>query len=195
MKLKHALWLSLGLVVLAGVGYLIAVDSQLRGGALDDAMQTVLDKNDVDAVTVGKAILASHRETRQIASIWSFLYWGFAWGAAALSALAGLVLKVESFFPDEKRKRDLAALLTVVSAILVTISTGGDFQRKWQANRTASAEIERTGYAFLEKNGENPRGFLLEVGNSLEKRHLAILGSSDSRKAEGRTSPTSAVKQ
>jgi hypothetical protein len=181
-RLYILLLLVLAAAGIAGVGYLVMFDSQLRGGALDSAMQAVLDKHDVDAVTVARAILENHRETRQIAALWSSLYWGFAWGSAVLSALAGLILKVESFLPNEKLKKDVAALLAMSAALLVTISTSGDFQRKWQANRTASAEIERTGYAFLERNAEDPRPYLREVGNSLQKRHLAILGGSESRK-------------
>jgi len=59
--------------------------------------------------------------------------------------------------------------------VLVRISTSGDLQRQWLADRTASAEIDRTGYAFLERNAGNPMTCLREVGNSLQKRHLAIL--------------------
>ncbi|KQV52871.1 hypothetical protein ASC95_08720 [Pelomonas sp. Root1217] len=171
----------LAIVAFGGAVYLYQMDNQLRGGALDDAMEAMLKRTDVDAAIVARAILENHRDTRQIAALWSSLYWGFAWGAAVLSALAGLVLKVESFIPEEKLKRDIAALLTVSAALLVTVSTSGDFQRKWQANRTAAAELERTGYAFLERNGEDPRAFLREVGNSLQKRHLAILGTTESR--------------
>ena len=141
----------------------------------------MLNSKNVDATIVANAIAENHRETRDIAALWSSRYWGFAWGAAILSALAGLVLKVEPFLPDEKLKKDIAASLTVSAALMVTISTSGDLQRKWQANRTASAEIERTGYAFLERNGEEPKSFLRGVGNSLQKRHLAILGTSKSR--------------
>jgi hypothetical protein len=163
--------------------YFILIDSQLRGGALETALDPIIEKKDPDASVVALAILQNHRETRQIAALWSGLYWGFAWTSAILGGLAGLILKLESIIPNEKLKKDIAAFLTLTAALLVTISTGGDFQRKWQANRTASAEIERTGYDFLEHKGENARAYLAEVGNSLHKRHLAILGSSEPRKS------------
>jgi hypothetical protein len=59
--------------------------------------------------------------------------------------------KLESILRNEAIKKDVAA--AVAAAILITISTSGDFQRKWQANRTAAAELERIGYDFLEKSG------------------------------------------
>ena len=185
MNRKYLLGLLLVLLLLgaAVVGYLISFDSQLRGGALDTALQPIIDRKDPDSSVVALAIRENHRETRQIAALWSGLYWGFAWGAAVLGALAGLILKLESLLPDEKAKKDIAAFLTVTAALMVTISTSGDFQRKWQANRTASAEIERTGYDFLEHNGANARSYLAEVGNSLQKRHLAILGGEPRRTA------------
>lgn len=186
MKIKTIVWLAVFLILAAGVAYKVAdfvlFDSQLRGGALESALKPIIEKKGSDAAVVALAILENHQETRRIAALWSGLYWGFSWGAAILSALAGLILKLESFLPNEKVKKDLAALLAVSAALLVTISTSGDFQRKWQANRTASAEIERTGYAFLEQDGANARTYLSEVGDSLQKRHLAILGSNESRR-------------
>ena len=66
---------------------------------------------------------------------------------------------------------------------MITISTSGDFQRKWQANRIAAAELERTGYEFLEKDGAEARSYLAAVGPILLRRHLAIVGGSEQRKA------------
>lgn len=187
MLRKGILWM-LVVAVAAAVVSLFLLDSQLRGGALDCALQPYIDdKARPDTASVAKAIQRNHRETRQIAALWSTLYWGFAWTAAVFSALAGLILKLESIMPDEKRKKDIAAALTACAALLVTISTSGDFQRKWQANRSASAEIESTGYRFLEHNGADPRSYLPDLSKSLERRHFAILGSGD---PPGKPGPT-----
>ena len=62
---------------------------------------------------------------------------------------------------------------------IVTISTSGDFQRKWQANRIAAAEIEHIGYRFLETDGTNARSFLSAIGKTLHQRHMAIVGGID----------------
>jgi hypothetical protein len=93
--------------------------------------------------------------------------------------LAGLVLKLESILKNEAVKKDVAAAFAVTAAVLITISTSGDFQRKWQANRTAAAELERLGYDFLATNGASPRSYLAAVGKILMTRHSAILGSTD----------------
>jgi hypothetical protein len=96
-----------------------------------------------------------------------------------LGALSGLVLKLESFLQDEKAKKDIAALFTVSAAIMITVSTGGDFQRKWQANRAAAAKIEHLGYEYLSRQGENPRPYVERLSDILLQRHLSILGTQD----------------
>jgi hypothetical protein len=93
-----------------------------------------------------------------------------------------LILKLETLIKNEGAKKDLAAMLSIVAALLITISTSGDFQRKWQANRIAAAELERTGYEFLEKDGADARSYLSTVGQSLLRRHMAIIGGSEQRK-------------
>jgi hypothetical protein len=75
-------------------------------------------------------------------------------------------------------------LLSVLAALLITISTSGDFQRKWQANRVAASELERTGYEFLEKTTSEPRKYFSDIGDILHKRNLAIVGNVDQKKSE-----------
>jgi hypothetical protein len=133
---------------------------------------------------VARAILGNYIETRKNASRWSGIHWGFTFLAAALSALAGLLLKLESVLKDEKIKKDVASVLAVTAAILITISTSGDFGRKWQANRIAAAELEKLGYEFLGKNGENPREYFDAIAQILHKRHLGIVGSMDQVQSE-----------
>jgi hypothetical protein len=57
------------------------------------------------------------------------------------------VLKLETLLGNEALKKDCAALLSVAAALLVTLSTSGDFQRKWQANRIAAAEAGKPAAA------------------------------------------------
>lgn len=153
-----------------------------RGDALGAALRPIIEGSNSEQALVGRAIWDNYLETRTNASRWSGVYWGFTFAAAALSALAALILKVETIIKNDGAKKDLAALLSVVAALLITISTSGDFQRKWQANRIAAAEIERTGYEFLEKDGADARSYLAAVGQSLLRRHMAIVGSSEQRK-------------
>jgi len=152
-----------------------------RGEALGFAMLSVIDGTQQDQSLVARIILENYQETRSNASRWSGIYWSFAFLAAVFSALAALVLKVETILRNEGTKKDLAALLSVAAALLVTISTSGDFQRKWQANRVAAAELERTGYSFLENGGAEPRTYLASVGDILLRRSLAIAGGGAER--------------
>lgn len=176
---KHLAWTAL--LLLLALAALLALyrgyGDTLRGEALVEAMKPMTAGPASDATTAASAIVRNYQETRRIAMMWSGLYWGFAWAAAILSALAGLVLKLESFLPDEKVKKDIAATLTVTAAILITVSTGGEFQRKWQANRTAAGEIEHLGYAFIEAGGQDARTYLRPLSDILLRRHLAIVGS------------------
>src|SRR6266699_1527472 len=154
----------------------------LRGEALGVALASLIEKPNTDESLVARAILDNYIGTRTNASRWSGIYWGFTFVAAALSALAGLILKLESIVKNEAVKKDIAALFSVVAAVMITISTSGDFQRKWQANRIAAAELERIGYELLAKNGADPRGYLSSVAQILHNRNVAIVGSMEQRK-------------
>ena len=157
-------------------------DAWPRGEALGVALRPLIDKQNTDQSLVARAILDNYLETRSNASRWSGIYWGFTFLAAALSALAGLILKFEAFVKNEGVKKDIAALFSIAAALLITISTSGDFQRKWQANRIAAAELERTGYELLEKNAADPRTYFSSVAQILHNRHVAIVGSMEQRK-------------
>jgi hypothetical protein len=153
-----------------------------RGEALGLALHPLIDKQNTDQSLVARAIWDNYLETRSNASRWSGIYWGFTFLAAALSALAGLILKLEAFVTNEGMKKDIAALFSIAAALLITISTSGDFQRKWQANRIAAAELERIGYELLAKNTADPRTYLSSVAQILHNRHVAIVGSMEQRK-------------
>jgi hypothetical protein len=163
-------------------------DTWPRGEALGAAPRPLAEGQNPEQALVARAIWDNYLETRTNASRWSGIYWGFTFTAAALSALAALVLKLETIVKSESAKKDLAALFSIIAALLITVSTSGDFQRKWQANRIAAAELERTGYEFLEKDGAEARSYLAAVGQSLLKRHMAIVGSSEPRKPPQETS-------
>ncbi|MGV3570370.1 MAG: hypothetical protein ACO1PB_07200 [Ramlibacter sp.] len=154
----------------------------LQGDALLQVLHERIATSTGDQKAVGNAILQNFIETRKIASNWSGLYWGFAWVSAALSALAGVILKIESF-ANEKAKKDVAALFAVTAAILITVSTGGEFQRKWQANRIASAEIEYLGYEFV-SGVSDPKGHFSKLREILLRRHQSIVGDTEPNKGK-----------
>lgn len=154
----------------------------LQGDALLQALNERIATSTGDQKLLGNAILHNFIETRKIASNWSGLYWGFAWVSAALSALAGVILKLESFAND-KAKKDFAAFFAVAAAILITVSTGGEFQRKWQANRIASAEIEYLGYDFI-SGVSDPKVHFSKLREILLRRHQSIVGDTEQKKGK-----------
>lgn len=170
------------LLAVVGVGawcFLQDRDTWPRGDALGTALRPLIEGKNSEQALVARVIWDNYLETRANASRWSGLYWGLTFAAAVLSALAAVVLKLETIIKSEGAKKDIAAFLSVAAALMITISTSGDFQRKWQANRIAAAELERTGYEFLEKDGAEARSYLATVGQSLLRRHTAIVGGSE----------------
>lgn len=152
-------------------------DAWPRGEALGAALRPLIEGKNPDQSLVARVIWENYLETRSNASRWSGAYWGFTFTAAAL------VLKLETIIKNEGAKKDVAAALSVVAALLMTLSTSGDFQRKWQANRVAAAELEHAGYEFLEKDGADARSYLASVGQTLLARNMAIVGSTAPRKS------------
>ena len=176
---------------------LMASNAAPRGQALQAALAPIAEDKDPDKAVVAKVILESYRETRANAARWSGVYWLCTFAAAILSALAGLVLKFESLFKEkEALRKDLAAVFSVAAALLITISTSGDFQRKWQANRIAAAELEKTGFQFLQGGTTNVLSYLGTVSETLMQRHVSIVGAGDGRnKHEAPTDPSPAKQQ
>jgi len=173
---RASIWLFLIGALVAGAWWLLEDrDTWPRGEALGTALRPLIEGKSSEQALVARAIWDNYLETRSNASRWSGVYWGFSFTAAALSALAALVLKLETIIKNEGAKKDLAAMLSVVAALLMTISTSGDFQRKWQANRVAAAELERAGYEFLEKDGTDARSYLASIGQILLRRNMAII--------------------
>ena len=190
--IRTLIWLFLLGAMVAGSWWFVENrDTRPRGEALGTALHPLIDGNNSEQSLVARAIWDNYLETRTNASMWSGVYWGCTFTAAALSALAALVLKLETIIKNEGAKKDLAATLSVVAALLMTVSTSGDFQRKWQANRVAAAELENVGYEFLEKDGADGRSYLASIGQTLLRRNMAIVGGTEQRKAQDPGKPAS----
>ncbi len=188
---SRRLWVFITVVIavlIMAIVYWYIEDSRSfsRGEALQVALQTIIGKQDTGKSLVADIILKNYQETRRYALLWSGIYWVCTFAAAALSAFAAVVLKLESFDQWEKQKKDVSVLLSVTATIMVTISTSGDFGRKWQANRIAAAELERIGYDYLQNDGDNPRSYLKEIGDSLLRRQLLIVGNTETQNNSGR---------
>lgn len=179
--------------VIAAWAWIADREAMPRAHALGSALRPLLDRTGSEAAIVARAILDNHEEARGNAARWSGVYWGFTFLAAVMSGLSALVLKLETLVANEGAKKDLAAALSVSAALLVTIATSGDFQRKWQANREAAADLERAGYQLLASDATDHRRWLGRIGEILHRRHLAIVGASDDGQRAGAAEPVTPV--
>jgi hypothetical protein len=95
---------------------------------------------------MGIVLATNYHEFRTNSMWWSFAYYGCLFFSAFLSAMAAFILKMECFPSRPERKRDLAALCATIAAVLITLSTVGNFQQKWQANRLAATAMQNLVY-------------------------------------------------
>jgi hypothetical protein len=107
-----------------------------------------MEKDDKD---VRKRIDEDYDDYCKNARKWSWVYHGFQFGGAILSAMAALVLKTESIGSVQSRN-DFGALIAALSALVITILITGRFKDKWEANLLATfavhdlkCEIEKEG--------------------------------------------------
>jgi hypothetical protein len=98
---------------------------------------------------IGFIIFDSYNEYRAAARNWSGVTFGSLFLSAALSACGGVILKLEFFLRNEPLKKDLAAVMAVLAALLITVSTVGGFHDRWAANRLATAKMESLAYSFI----------------------------------------------
>lgn len=122
-------------------------------------------------------VVATFDQYRGITRLWSGVYNGFVLTASALGLIAALILKLEAFTLKEAWKKDLSAILASTGAILGALSASGDFQLKWQANRTAAAEIEAIAYDMLAPTPPDVADVYARLRDVSEQRHLKLVAS------------------
>jgi hypothetical protein len=156
-----------------------------RGSGLLHTLPPLLPELPKAEQRLGQIILDNYTEYRANARNWSAAYFGCLFFSAACAALAGLVIKLEFFLKNDALKKDLAAVLAMLAALLITLSTVGGFHQRWWANRLAAAKIERLAYAFMAADGKgNLEAFSLQVqAISYERNEEIVSGDSDRSKA------------
>lgn len=122
-----------------------AADPPPRGAALESLPGLFPP----EARALGQIVLSSQREYRANAVRWSAVYFGCVFGSALFSALAALLLKLDVLGAWPRLRNDLAAGFATLAALLVTLSTSGNFQAKWQANRLAASAMENLAYELI----------------------------------------------
>jgi len=124
--------------------------------------------------TVVEKIEADHKEFRGAARMWSGVYHTFQFGAAILSAVAALVLKLDGVGSLQARSTWGAALAAAV-AIFIALLITGRFNGKWEANRVAAFAVRDLGYE-IETTEANPDKILTELRQIGLTRNNAIVG-------------------
>ena len=166
----------LGTVLLLAVWLMtahLARDQPNRGVAMDDLMALYPEP----AKPLGIIVVKTYREYRGNSIRWSAAYFGCLFGSALLSAMAGLLLKLEVLGSHPKIRNDLAAAFATSAALLVTLSTTGDFQRKWQANRAAAAAMENLAFELVRPAATtNLDAILTRIQTINDARNRGIIG-------------------
>jgi hypothetical protein len=181
MKLRDVLVANRrALAMITSVAFFLAVYGYMRSHSaglepLRLALAPLQESQDPDIRRTANVVLVAFKEARSTAANWSGVFWGFSFLSAALSAAAALLLKFDSW-GDEKRKKDVAVILSLSATLLITISNLGDFHRKWSANRRAAAELELIGYSFVGQSEPDGRAVLRSIGRVQHERNLSIIG-------------------
>jgi signal transduction histidine kinase len=188
MKAHKPLLAALIVMLAAPLGWHVWELVYSPGVAVVDALarRAVLLGDDSDAKAMRALIdvlVANFKDTRLDATRWSGVFWGFSFAGLLASAAAALVLKIETLGWTDAARKDLAAALAFVAALTVSVSTTGDFQRKWQANRLAAAQFERLGYKLLAARSPALGEYYDEIGNIEYERTTLITGKVAERKA------------
>ena len=182
---RHLLAWVLTLVVIAALSVIgwQAVTTP-RGSGLLQTLPALLPELPKDEQRLGQIILENYKEYRANARNWSAVYFGCLFFSAVCAALAGLVIKLEFFLKNEGLKKDLAAVLAMLAALLITLSTVGGFHQRWWANRLAAAKIEKLAYAFLAPDRKDSlAAFSLQVQQISYERNEEIVSSDSDQKA------------
>lgn len=130
---------------------------QTRGVALGH----IVGQTPAPLAGLAELVYGAYHEYRANAVRWSFVYFGCLFGSAFLSALAGVILKLESFGRNEKRQRDLAALSAALAALLITLTSVGAFEQKWRANRHAADALESLSFELLKPDAQSRQARIL----------------------------------
>ena len=180
MRILLVLSIACAIVAVLGITY-FAKQQPDRGVAMEDLTELFRP----DTKQLGAVIIKTYREFRGNTVRWSAAYFGCLFGSAFFSAMAALILKLELLGDRPKFKNDLAASLATVAALLITLSTTGDFQRKWHANRVAAAAMENLAYELARPSAaSNMDEILTRIQEINSMRNQGIVGELAERESK-----------
>lgn len=130
------------------------------------------------ASNLAKLLIRNCSEYSRNASGWGFAYFGSVFGTAALSAMAALILKL-NVITNAGTRADLAAACATIAALLVTLSTAGDFRRKWQACRAAEVGMEKLAYKLFSQGKKADTKAILDQLTTLNIAYNQTIAGSE----------------
>ena len=181
ISMSKVLKLTLGAVLLLTIALIvwsslknIQTMGGYRGGAIAQLLE-VLPKNLSD---LGELVATNYSEYRANAFRWSAAYFGCLFGAAFLSACAGVLLKLESLKERLGLRNDLAAIMAALASLLITLLTIGSFEEKWRSNRIAASNMENLAYDLLRSGAaDETDAILTRIQEINEARNHGIVGT------------------
>jgi hypothetical protein len=123
----------------------------------------------IESGNIKEAVANYFYKYRSSTKWWSFCLYTSLFGAAVLSAWAGILPQLSS------NTKDVATVLAVTASLVNTIAGIGRFDQKWQASRTARAATERLNIALLEDQDPTLIGKQLE--QIIVNQSAGIVGS------------------
>ena len=105
---------------------------------------------------------------------WAVTYHVSMFGAVVLSALAALLIKLSEM-------DNLAAALATSAAVLTALSSVGDFQRKWHANRDAFYALDELLLKALDPQDLTDKQFKEFLVEILRTQHNSWAKASESK--------------
>jgi hypothetical protein len=99
------------------------------------------------------AALSKHLKRAGLgARLWSLSFYGSAFGSMICSVVVAHFQGVSGAKGDVPLTPNLLAILALAAAVLTGLITIGGFERKWQANRTTRAALERLKLLLSARN-------------------------------------------
>jgi len=177
---SKVLRLTLGAVLLLNIAlvvWLFLKSPQTTGGYRGGAISQLPDVLPENLSDMGKLVAINYSENRANAVRWSAAYFGCLFGAAFLSACAGVLLKLESLKKRLELRNDLAAIMAALASLLITLLTIGSFEEKWRFNRIAASDMENLAYDLLKSGAaKETDAILTRIQEINEARNYGIVG-------------------
>ena len=173
------------LLSLALLAWFSLKSPQTKGGFRGNAIAQLSAVVPEDLSNLGELVVTNYKEYRTNAVRWSAAYFGCLFGAAFLSACAGVLLKLESLKEYLGIRNDLAAAMAALASLLITLLTIGSFEEKWRSNRIAASGMENLAYDLLKSGAAKEKDAILtRIQEINEARNYGIVGASSSVELE-----------